>query len=465
MDRKTKIIATIGPSLMSQKKIEKIINEGANVLRINFSHGSLEDHENVINWIKSSNKKVAIMQDIQGPKIRTGDSEANTVLEKSKTVKIVNGNLISNSETICIKYEDLFKDINIDDRVLIDDGSIVLKVQNKTDDFLEALTLVGGELRDNQGVAFPDSNLSVSAITPKDIEHLEFGSNHDVDYVAVSFVRNGDDIKSVKKIIPSDIKVIAKIELKSAIENIDDILSEADGVMVARGDLGVQLPLEKVPFIQKQILDAANSLGKISITATEMLQSMKTSYRPTRAEVTDITNAILEGSDAVMLSAETSIGNHPERVVEVMSSICQETDSRNDTSVLTVKTISNTDLLTTSLARSAVRVANEIQAKAIVAFTESGRTPLLISNYRPRSPILTFTTKEKTYKQMNMLWGVDQFMMERKETFEEMLQEADSILSNSLNYTTGDKIVVVAGTPPNVEAATNMIRVHRVGEI
>ena len=265
--------------------------------------------------------------------------------------------------------------------------------------------------------------------------------------------------------IPSDIKVIAKIELKSALENIDDILSEADGVMVARGDLGVQLPLEEVPFIQKQILDATNSLGKISITATEMLQSMKTSYRPTRAEVTDITNAILEGSDAVMLSAETSIGNHPERVVEVMSSICRETDSRNDTSVLKVKAISNTDLITTSLASSAVRVANEIDAKAIVAFTESGRTPLLISNYRPRSPILTFTTKEKTYKQMNMLWGVDQFMMERKETFEEMLQEADRILSKSLNYNTGDKIVVVAGTPPNVEAATNMIRVHRVGEI
>jgi pyruvate kinase len=465
MDRKTKIIATIGPSLMSQKKIDKIIDQGANVLRINFSHGTLEDHENVINWIKSSNKKVAIMQDIQGPKIRTGDSEANTVLEKSKSVKIVNGNLISNSETICIKYEDLFKDINIDDRVLIDDGSIVLKVQNKTDDSLEALTLVGGELRDNQGVAFPDSNLSVSAITPKDIEHLKFGSKHDVDYVAVSFVRNADDIKSVKKLIPSDIKVIAKIELKSALENIDDILSEADGVMVARGDLGVQLPLEEVPFIQKQILDATNSLGKISITATEMLQSMKTSYRPTRAEVTDITNAILEGSDAVMLSAETSIGNHPERVVEVMSSICRETDSRNDTSVLKVKAISNTDLITTSLASSAVRVANEIDAKAIVAFTESGRTPLLISNYRPRSPILTFTTKEKTYKQMNLLWGVDQFMMERKETFEEMLQEADSILSKSLNYNTGDKIVVVAGTPPNVEAATNMIRVHRVGEI
>lgn len=465
MDRKTKIIATIGPSLMSQKKIDKIIDQGANVLRINFSHGTLEDHENVINWIKSSNKKVAIMQDIQGPKIRTGDSEANTVLEKSKSVKIVNGNLISNSETICIKYEDLFKDINIDDRVLIDDGSIVLKVQSKTDDSLEALTLVGGELRDNQGVAFPDSNLSVSAITPKDIEHLKFGSKHDVDYVAVSFVRNADDIKSVKKLIPSDIKVIAKIELKSALENIDDILSEADGVMVARGDLGVQLPLEEVPFIQKQILDATNSLGKISITATEMLQSMKTSYRPTRAEVTDITNAILEGSDAVMLSAETSIGNHPERVVEVMSSICRETDSRNDTSVLKVKAISNTDLITTSLASSAVRVANEIDAKAIVAFTESGRTPLLISNYRPRSPILTFTTKEKTYKQMNMLWGVDQFMMERKETFEEMLQEADSILSKSLNYNTGDKIVVVAGTPPNVEAATNMIRVHRVGEI
>ncbi len=248
---------------------------------------------------------------------------------------------------------------------------IVLKVVKKENDRLDALILIGGELRDNQGVAFPDSNLSVSAITDKDKEHLAFGTNHDVDFVAVSFVRNASDINTVKDLIPKDVKVIAKIELKTALDNIEEILDVADGVMVARGDLGVQLPLEQVPFVQKQILDAANKKGKISITATEMLQSMKSSYRPTRAEVTDITNAILEGSDAVMLSAETSIGDNPNRVVEVMSLICKETDSKNDTSSLLSKENSSEDSITTTLARAAVQVANEIQAKSIVAFTET----------------------------------------------------------------------------------------------
>ena len=352
MDRKTKIIATVGPSLSSESKIKKIIDAGANVLRINFSHGTLEDHENVISWARKSNKQVAIMQDIQGPKIRTGISSENTFLEKSKNVTLTNIETESNNDVIFINYENLLRDINVDDRVFIDDGQIVLKVVEKENDKLEALILIGGELRDNQGVAFPDSNLSVSAITERDKEHLKFGTEHDVDFVAVSFVRNASDINLVKEIIPKDVKVIAKIELKTALDNIDEILDVADGVMVARGDLGVQLPLEQVPFVQKQILDAANKRGKISITATEMLQSMKTSYRPTRAEVTDITNAILEGSDAVMLSAETSIGDNPNRVVEVMSIICKETDSRNDTSSLLSKEDSKEDSITTTLARA-----------------------------------------------------------------------------------------------------------------
>ena len=371
MDRKTKIIATVGPSLSSESKIKKIIDTGANVLRINFSHGTLEDHENVISWARKSNKQVAIMQDIQGPKIRTGISSENTFLEKSKNVTLTNIETESNNDIIFINYENLLTDVNVDDRVFIDDGQIVLKVVEKEKDKLVALILIGGELRDNQGVAFPDSNLSVSAITEKDKEHLKFGSEHDVDFVAVSFVRNASDIDLVKEIIPKDVKVIAKIELKTALDNIDEILDVADGVMVARGDLGVQLPLEQVPFVQKQILDAANKRGKISITATEMLQSMKTSYRPTRAEVTDITNAILEGSDAVMLSAETSIGDNPNRVVEVMSIICKETDSRNDTSSLLSKEDSKEDSITTTLARAAVQVANEIDAISIIAFTKT----------------------------------------------------------------------------------------------
>ena len=465
MDRKTKIIATVGPSLASKEKIHSAINSGVNVFRINFSHGTLDEHKQFIDWARSSKNQVAIMQDIQGPKIRTGQVNKNTVLQKSQEINLTNKEVESSDEIIFINYKNLYEDISVNDRVFIDDGQIILKITEKQKNKLKALILIGGELRDNQGVAFPDSKLSVAAITEQDIEHLKFGTEQDVDFVAVSFVRNSDDIQAVRDIIPKDIKIIAKIELKTALENIDEILNVSDGVMVARGDLGVQLPIEKVPFVQKQILDAANSKGKISITATEMLQSMKSSYRPTRAEVTDITNAILEGSDAVMLSAETSIGDHPNRVIEVMSNICKEVDSRNDTSSLLSKEDSKEDSFTTTLARAAVQIADDIDARAIVAFTETGKTPLLISNFRPKAEIITFSTKDKTLKQLNLLWGVEQFPIEKKETFSEMLKSANDFLVKEKKYNKGDKVIVVAGTPPNVEAATNLIRVHNLGDV
>jgi pyruvate kinase len=465
MDRKTKIIATVGPSLASKEKIHSAINSGVNVFRINFSHGTLDEHKQFIDWARSSKNQVAIMQDIQGPKIRTGQVNKNTVLQKSQEINLTNKEVESSDEIIFINYKNLYEDINVNDRVFIDDGQLILKITEKQKNKLKALILIGGELRDNQGVAFPDSKLSVPAITDQDIEHLKFGTEQDVDFVAVSFVRNSDDIQAVRDIIPKDIKIIAKIELKTALENIDEILNVSDGVMVARGDLGVQLPIEKVPFVQKQILDAANRKGKISITATEMLQSMKSSYRPTRAEVTDITNAILEGSDAVMLSAETSIGDHPNRVIEVMSNICKEVDSRNDTSSLLSKEDSKEDSFTTTLARAAVQIADDIDARAIVAFTETGKTPLLISNFRPKAEIITFSTKDKTLKQLNLLWGVEQFPIKKKETFSEMLKSANDFLVKEKKYNKGDKVIVVAGTPPNVEAATNLIRVHNLGDV
>ena len=465
MDRKTKIIATVGPSLASKEKIHSAINSGVNVFRINFSHGTLDEHKQFIDWARSSKNQVAIMQDIQGPKIRTGQVNKNTVLQKSQEINLTNKEVESSDEIIFINYKNLYEDISVNDRVFIDDGQIILKITEKQKNKLKALILIGGELRDNQGVAFPDSKLSVPAITEQDIEHLKFGTEQDVDFVAVSFLRNSDDIQAVRDIIPKDIKIIAKIELKTALENIDEILNVSDGVMVARGDLGVQLPIEKVPFVQKQILDAANRKGKISITATEMLQSMKSSYRPTRAEVTDITNAILEGSDAVMLSAETSIGDHPNRVIEVMSNICKEVDSRNDTSSLLSKEDSKEDSFTTTLARAAVQIADDIDARAIVAFTETGKTPLLISNFRPKAEIITFSTKDKTLKQLNLLWGVEQFPIEKKETFSEMLKSANDFLVKEKKYNKGDKVIVVAGTPPNVEAATNLIRVHNLGDV
>ena len=464
MTRKTKIIATVGPSVNSKDGIKKLVQAGADVLRLNFSHGTNEDHSNVVKWARELDRSVAIMQDIQGPKIRTGETKDSTQLREDNQIKITNKELISNENEIYINYKDLFKDINTGERILIDDGQIVIRIIKKTSSSMIGNIEIGGELRSNQGVAFPDSRLSVSAITKKDIEDIKFGKKLDVDIVAVSFVRDANDIKKVKEIADKNIKIIAKIELKNAVKNLDSIIDESDGVMVARGDLGVQMELEKVPFIQKQILDQANAKGKITITATEMLQSMKESHRPTRAEVTDITNAILEGTDCVMLSAETAIGNHPETVIEVMANICKEADSRNDTSVLRFKEASGIDSLTTSLAKAAVQVANEIDAKAIVAFTETGRTPLLISNYRPEAPIFTFTTIDKTYKQMHILWGVEQVKIERLETTTEMFEIADTWLQNNKKFKKNDKVVIVAGTPPNKEAATNLVRVMKIGE-
>ena len=464
MTRKTKIIATVGPSVNSKDGIKKLVEAGADVLRLNFSHGTEEDHSNVVKWIRELEKSVAIMQDIQGPKIRTGEAKESTQFKQSHEIKITNKETISDDNVIYINYKDLFKDLNSGERIFIDDGQIVIRIIKKTKSSMLGQIEIGGELRSNQGVAFPDSKLSVSAITEKDIADLKFGNKLDVDIVAVSFVRDANDIKKVREIVDKNIKIIAKIELKNAVKNLDSIIDEADGVMVARGDLGVQLDLEKVPFIQKQILNEANAKGKITVTATEMLQSMKESHRPTRAEVTDITNAILEGTDCVMLSAETAIGNHPEVVVSAMSDICKEADSRNDTSVLRFKETSTVDTLTTSLAKAAVQVANEIEAKAIVAFTETGRTPLLISNYRPEAPIFTMTTIDKTYNQMNILWGVQQIKIDRLETTPEMIEIADTWLQNNKKFKKNDKVVIVAGTPPNKEAATNLIRVMKIGE-
>jgi len=464
MNRKTKIIATVGPSVDSKVKIFELIESGADVIRLNFSHGSYEDHKNIVDWARDYPKSIAIMQDIQGPKIRTGTAQVGTFLKAGEVVELTSNESKSTDKSLFINYESLFTDIKPGERIFIDDGQLVMRVIDFNSNKMKANIEIGGELRDNQGVAFPDSKLSVSAITTKDKQDLAYGEEIGVDIVAVSFVRKASDIKEVKALIKSNIKIIAKIELKEAMKNLDSIIDESDGVMVARGDLGVQLPLEQVPFAQKKILDTANYKGKISITATEMLQSMKTSFRPTRAEVTDITNAILDGTDAVMLSAETSIGDHPSIAVKVMASICEEADSNSHYSSMRFKTLSSVDTFATSLAKAAVQVANDIDAKAIVAYTETGSTPLLISNFRPSAPIITFSAKDLTLRQMNILWGVEQTKIDRFDTTEEMFQLADSWLQTHKNFKKNDKVVIVAGTPPNQEAATNLLRVMKIGE-
>ncbi len=464
MARKTKIIATIGPSLNSKELVGEIIAAGANVLRLNFSHGTHEDHKKVVEWARSSNKKIAIMQDIQGPKIRTGELEQAIYLERNKEIHLSNEIKSKDKEMVLINYENLFKDIHEGERVLIDDGKIVLRISKKTKTKFTSIIEVGGELRSNQGVAFPDSSLSLATLTDKDKNDIEFGNQLDVDFVAASFVRDADDILNVKRLINPNTMVIAKIELKSAVKNLKSIIQESDGVMVARGDLGVQLPLERIPIIQKEILNESNLQGKITITATEMLTSMISSYRPTRAEVSDITNAILDGTDSVMLSAETSIGDNPILSVQAMANICEEVDETSNKNYLNKKDISVSNELTNSLSKAAVQVANDSNAKAIVAFTETGRTPLLLSNHRPDAPIFTFTTIDKTYNQLNLLWGVEQVKINRLETTDEMFSIANKWLKDEMNFKKNDTVVIVAGTPPNKEAATNLIRVMKIGE-
>ncbi len=464
MSRKTKIIATVGPSVLTKEKVEELLHSGVNVLRLNFSHGTHADHSKVIKWARDSDYNCAILQDIQGPKIRTCVADDGVLLKKDSRIDIYFKDGVCTEDSLYIDNLKLLGDIKTGERILIDDGSISIRVKELSKKKLMGIVEVGGELRSNQGIALPDTLTSLPPLTKKDIEDIKFGNDNDIDILAVSFVRNSKDIQEVKKIVNETTKVIAKIELKSAVENLESILEVADGAMVARGDLGVQFPLEKLPLIQKQILTKTNARGKISITATEMLQSMKTSHRPTRAEVTDVTNAIMEGSDAVMLSAETSIGDHPTLVVEYMAKICEEADKANKWTP-TIETGNSIDSVPMSVAKSAVQVANDLEIDYILAFTESGRTGQFLSKFKPRGRIVVFSVIEKTLRQMNIFANVTPVKIERNNTTDEMFRTADEWLLGSNKVKAGDRVVIVAGTPPNKEASTNLIRVHTVGVI
>ena len=468
LQRSTKIVATMGTATNNPDIIKKLIKTGVNVFRLNFSHGNHGDHLKRITYIRSAEKEmnsnVAILADLQGPKFRIGEVKIESKVIKGSNYIFDKDPEIGDFKRVNLPHNEIFKSLSIGSNILMDDGKLKFKVKDISKDKIKTEVIVGGAIKSNKGVNLPDVVLNTSPLTTKDIDDLKFILNQEIDWIALSFVQKLRDVEEVKKHIGDKAGVIAKIEKPSALKELNKIIEACDGIMVARGDLGVQLDLEKVPFIQKQILNEANAKGKITVTATEMLQSMKESHRPTRAEVTDITNAILEGTDCVMLSAETAIGNHPEVVVSAMSDICKEADSRNDTSALRFKETSTVDTLTTSLAKAAVQVANEIEAKAIVAFTETGRTPLLISNYRPEAPIFTMTTIDKTYNQMNILWGVQQIKIDRLETTPEMFEIADTWLQNNKKFKKNDKVVIVAGTPPNKEAATNLIRVMKIGE-
>jgi pyruvate kinase len=467
--RKAKIVCTIGPSSAHKKTIEALVKNGMDVARLNFSHGTHETHRMNIQRIREAAAKaakpVAVLQDLQGIKIRTGSFEDGCFeLKKGRTVNLLPGKKRGNSETIFISYKPLLKDAHRGQKVLLDDGLIQLRVTGRTSKGLYAKITEGGLLRNKMGVNFPGMNLSVSSFTKKDRLDLMFGVAMGVDYIAVSFVREVRDIKKVKNWLRSQnlaIPVIAKIEKPEALTNIHDIMSEIDGIMVARGDLGVEMPVEEIPLIQKELIAEANKCGKIVITATQMLQSMTEHLRPSRAETTDVANAVLDGTDALMLSAETAIGKYPVESLKMMDRIITYTESLDDTedySYMSGKTFAE------AAAGAACRAAEVIHAKVLAAFTQSGFTAKLLSKYRPRVPIIAFTPTERIRNKASLYWGVTPKVMRLPATTDEMVAAVERSLVADKIVKSGDGIVITSSSPLSTQGKTNFMKLHRIGE-
>ena len=462
----------MGPAVSDAETVKALVAAGMDVARLNFSHGDHASHIRMVGWIREaaagSGRSIAVLQDIQGPKTRVGRFVGGGIeLSRGDTARLVVGAHDGGSGLIPVDYERLTDDVGEGHRVLMADGLIEARVTRLVGDALEILVLRGGTLQDFKGVAFPDSHLRVGPVTEKDREDLELGRKLGVDFVAASFVKEGADVDKVRELAGPHVPIIGKIELAAAYRNLDSILEAADGVMVARGDLGVELPLETIPNVQADILRRTNRAGLITITATEMLESMVTSPRPTRAEVTDVANAVASGTDAVMLSAETAIGRHPVRVVEAMSAICFEAERHRDTHVAAnegVEFLESSMNFASATAKAATEAARDLGFRTIVAFTESGGTARLLSKYRPSADIMVFAPIARIRRRMALYWGVKPIPFERRSSTDLMFASAEKYLEKAGICERGEGVVMIAGVPPNSRARTNLVKLHVIGE-
>jgi pyruvate kinase len=467
MSRKTKIIATLGPAVASLDGVLELIEAGMNVARLNFSHGSHDEHRQFHGWVRQASEKldipVAILQDIQGPRIRVGSFPGGSiVLEDGAEVVLTPGHGEGTAREIQVENLDAAA-LSEGSTILMSDGLIDLEVLAPDRGVVDCRVREGGTLRDHKGVAFPGIDVDVPAVTDKDRADLELGSELGVDYVAASFVNSAASVRQVKRLVEG-VPVIAKIESIVGYGNLPEIVEESAGVMVARGDLGVELSFESVPRAQKQIISHANSKATLSITATEMLESMTASPRPTRAEVTDVSSAVLDGTDAVMLSAETAVGNYPARTVAAMSRICVEAEaSPRYTRGEEIHFLESAARFASATAQACVDAADNLDLAAIVAFTESGSTARLISKYRPNTDIYAYTPLEDTYRRMALYSGVTPLRFARVESTDEMVNYAERNLLDPGIVKPGDSVVMAAGIPPNRAAATNLMKLHLVG--
>jgi pyruvate kinase len=473
--RKTKIVCTIGPASRSKKRITELIRAGMNVARINLSHGTEEEHSKEIDIIRKASKDlktpVAILLDLQGPKIRVGELDGYVFLKRGKEFVITTRAVRGNDRVVSTSYKELPKDVRPGNYILLDDGIIRLKVKKIEGKDVICQVVDGGILKAHKGINLPGINVSSRSITKKDIKDLHFGMQMGVDYIGVSFVRRAEDLLDVKRLISKggkNIPLIAKLEKPEALHDLEGILKVTDGVMVARGDLGVEMSLEEVPAAQKEIILKANRCRIPVIVATQMLESMTDSPRPTRAEVSDVANAIFDGTDAVMLSGETAIGKYPVETTKMMSAIVSsaEKNIREDRTRLRRNTeergiLSHPD----AVCDAAFHAALEIKARAIIAFTQSGLTTLLMSKYRPNIPIIGYTPYDQVQNRMSLYWGVMPKIMRLIEGTDELINEVEKSLIADKLAKKGDSLIIILGSPIYSRGTTNLMKIHKIERV
>ncbi|MFT4016303.1 MAG: pyruvate kinase [Agriterribacter sp.] len=471
---RTKIVATVGPSCDTYEKLLELTKAGVNVFRLNFSHGDHVDKLKIINHIRQINStepyNISILGDLQGPKLRVGEIEGGSMpLKPGDILTFTNEKCVGTKEKIYVSYPDLAKDVEIGNKILIDDGKIEVKVVDvtKSNDVKVEVTMPG-ILLPKKGVNLPDTKISLPALTPKDLADLDFMIEHKVDWIALSFVRRVDDLKILKSILQekkSKSKVMAKIEMPEAIVNLREIILESDGVMVARGDLGVELPVEQVPLIQKDIVRKCIHRGKPVIVATQMMESMIDRIKPNRSEITDVANAVLDGADAVMLSGETATGQHPVLVVETMRKIILEVERKeynyNREDDLKPQPHSPS-FHSDAICYNACKIARDVNAEAVIAMTQSGYTAWVVSSYRPKSSLYIFTKEKSLVNQLSLSWGVRAFFYDEEENIDQIIYDMIQILKGRGFLKTGDTVVNTGSIPIHLHLPTNLLKITKV---
>ncbi|NMW85952.1 pyruvate kinase [Peptoniphilus sp. AGMB00490] len=472
--KRTKIVATIGPSSESEEILKKLFTEGVNVARLNFSHGSHEEHKIKIDRIKKIRREmdlpIGIMLDTKGPEIRLGDIDGEVSLESGDEFILTTKDLLGDKKIASISYKELYKDLKEGEKILIDDGLVELQVKKIQGEEIITEVKNSGAISSHKGVNVPGANLNLPALTERDIEDIKFGIREDIDFIAASFIRSREDVLAIRRVLEEEkdytTKIISKIESQRAVELIDEIIEVSDGIMVARGDLGVEIETEAVPIVQKEIIKKCNIVGKTVITATQMLDSMIRNPRPTRAETNDVANAVLDGTSAVMLSGETASGKYPIEAVVTMRKILEYTEKTIDHDEILKNRIRDVEnSMTNSIGKSACVIARDLHAEAIITATTSGNTSRAIAKFRPETPIIASTPFEKIKNQLSIVWGIMPVKVLNFKDTDNLIDASIDVAVAKGFIKSGDLVVLTAGVPAGIAGSTNLLKIENVSEI